>query len=533
MRPAGTNGSCYAEMVTNNQHPQVVRLREAFSSNPTNPDRSPVVAIPQLPFPQHPIAIDHYYGGGFQPGQGAAQSLLSPYTGKPLAVFNEASPEQLKAAVAAAAKAQLDWRVSPIRERAAALGRFMRLVERDLDRLGAAAAMESGKTWDEGRAGVLKGLEVAEYAVSLANGAPGAVQEVSRGITCRSLREPLGVVAGIAPFNFPAMVPMWMFPIALVCGNAFILKPSPKVPLTSFYMAQLMAEAGMPAGLFNTLTGGRALVEQLIDEPAIKAIGFVGSSAVARTVYARAASHGKRCLALGGAKNPLILTPDADPALAVQGVVDSFTGCAGQRCMAGSLLITAGNCEALLAEIVARASAIRLGRDMGAIIDAASHNRLLDAIGRSGAELLLDGRSAPPPAGGEGGNWLGPTILRVTNPAHFCARDELFGPILTVIGVNTLSEALALERSSAYGNAVAVFTSSGAVADTVAREASAGMVGINIGVPVPREPFSFGGSKASKFGTGDITGAGGLEFWTQTKKITVKWSPASDHNWMS
>lgn len=486
-----------------------------------------------LAFPSEPIQLAHYCGGRFLPGGGEPIAVSSPYTGAVIAEGHAAGPTELQAALKAAQSAQAEWRTLPLRERAAALHRVLRSIRRDLDALAAAAAMESGKTVAEGRAGLEKGLEVAEYATALVNTELGQTLEVSRGITCRSVREPLGVVAGIAPFNFPAMVPMWMFPIALMCGNAFILKPSPRVPITTFRIAQLMAEAGFPAGLFSTLIGGEALVDSLMAEPAIKAIGFVGSTAVAASLYARAGAVGKRCLALGGAKNPMILTPDADPEVAVQGIVDSFTGCAGQRCMAGSVLLTVGDCRDLLEHIVIRAGAIELGRQMGALIDAASRQRIVTALGADGLEFLLDGRQVPPPTVYRGGHWLGPTIVRTQDPNHPCLREELFGPVLTVLQVDSVSEALAFEQAGRYGNAVSVFTGSGAVAERVAREADAGMVGINIGVPVPREPFSFGGSKDSKFGACDITGAGGVEFWTRTKKITAKWAPASDRNWMS
>jgi malonate-semialdehyde dehydrogenase (acetylating)/methylmalonate-semialdehyde dehydrogenase len=296
-----------------------------------------------------------------------------------------------------------------------------------------------------------------------------------------------------------------------------------------------MQEAGYPPGVFSVVHGRGAAVQALIDHPDVAAYAFVGSSKVAASVYARAAERGKRVLALGGAKNSLILLPDADPQLAVPGIVASFTGCAGQRCMAGSLLIAVGDCQPLLDAIVTQAGRMRLGPDMGAIIDQASLSRLSAAIGQAtatGAQLRLDGRALPPPPGYAGGNWLGPTLLDNVAPDSAAATQELFGPVLSVVRVANLSQALEIEAKSPYGNATSVFTQSGALARQVADRAQSGMIGINVGVPVPREPFSFGGTKASRFGHGDITGAGGVELWTKLKKVTSKWG-LSDGSWMS
>ena len=297
-----------------------------------------------------------------------------------------------------------------------------------------------------------------------------------------------------------------------------------------------MLEAGLPKGVFSIVHGGKDVVEALVDHPGVAAVGFVGSSAIAKSVYARATSSGKRALCLGGAKNHLILTPDADPKVAVEGIVGSFTGCAGQRCMAGSVLVAVGECGAVVDQVVDAAAKLSLGHDMGALIDKAAHGRLTQAISkaeREGAKVRLDGRALPAPAGCEQGTWLGPTILDEVNATMECSCAELFGPVLSIVRVKNLEEAMALERASAYGNACVVFTSSGAVARYVAENATAGMIGVNIGVPVPREPFSFGGTKDSKFGVGDITGVGGVEFWSQRKKVTSKWALQSDKNWMS
>ncbi len=379
-------------------------------------------------------------------------------------------------------------------------------------------------------------MEIIEFALSLQNMDSGSALEVSRGVTCETRREPIGVVAGITPFNFPAMVPMWMYPIAVTLGNAFILKPSEKVPLTADLTGELMREAGYPPGVFSIVHGGRDAVEAICDHPDIGAVGFVGSTPIAKAVYARAAGNGKRALALGGAKNHLLVVPDADPEVTIDGVVRSFTGCAGQRCMAASLMVAVGDADALIDRIVEHARSMRLGPDMGAIIDEASRERLkadLEKAVAEGAEIRLDGRDVAAPEGYEGGHWLAPTILDHASMDMECANKELFGPILTIVRVKTLDEAIALQDRSPYGNAYSVFTTRGATARYVAEHAQAAMVGVNIGVPVPREPFSFGGAKDSKFGEGDITGWGGVELWTRLKKITTKWSLQPDQTWMS
>ena len=278
---------------------------------------------------------------------------------------------------------------------------------------------------------MLKGVEILEFALSLQNLDRGDSMDVSRGVKCETVREPLGVVAGISPFNFPAMVPMWMFPTAVTLGNAFVLKPSEKVPMSACVIGELMLEAGYPPGVFSIVHGEREAVEAVVDNPAIKAVGFVGSTKVAKIVYGRAASLGKRSLCLGGAKNHLILVPDADPSVAVDGVVSSFIGCAGQRCMAASVLVAVGDCDALIEKIVERARGVEMGRDMGALIDPAATARLAEALSmaeKDGATIVLDGRKVAKPVGFEGGNWLAPTIIDNAKGDWDCATRELFGP---------------------------------------------------------------------------------------------------------
>jgi malonate-semialdehyde dehydrogenase (acetylating)/methylmalonate-semialdehyde dehydrogenase len=297
-----------------------------------------------------------------------------------------------------------------------------------------------------------------------------------------------------------------------------------------------MVEAGYGPGLFSVVHGDRRTVDALVDHPEVRAVAFVGSTPAARAVYLRATGLGKRALCLGGAKNHLIVAPDADPTLTVRGVVDSFTGCAGQRCMAGSVLVVVGSATRFIDAIVGAAAQIELGTGMGALINAAARDRLERAIAvaeSDGAVVLLDGRSATSPRGYEGGYWMGPTILDRARPSMECVTAELFGPVLSIVRVDSLDDALALEQASPYGNATSVFTSSGAAARYVAERATTGMIGVNVGVPVPRDPFSFGGTKTSRFGQGDITGAGALDLWSQLKKITTRWAASPDASWTS
>jgi malonate-semialdehyde dehydrogenase (acetylating) / methylmalonate-semialdehyde dehydrogenase len=474
--------------------------------------------------------------GEWREAAGSAFEIRSPHTGQLIAHMQLSTGQDVAQAVEAASLAAGSWAATPIKERVRPLRRFHELVSEHATEVAELASLESGKTQAEALAGLQRGLEVVEFAVSLPNLDPGGSLEVSRGVTCEYRREPLGVVAGITPFNFPAMVPMWMFPLALALGNAFVLKPSEKVPLTACRLGELLIDAGFAPGLFSIVHGDRSTVEALVDHPAVKAIGFVGSTPAARALHPRATQLGKRALCLGGAKNHLIAMPDAEPAMTVKGVVDSFTGCAGQRCMAASVLVTVGAARSLVPAIAGAAARLELGETMGALIDRAAIERLSNAVAAAeaaGAKVLLDGRNVPAPAGCEGGNWFGPTVLSAVRPDMDCARRELFGPVLSVIEVETLDQALAVERDNPYGNALSVFTSSGAVAAYVAEHATSGMIGVNVGVPVPRDPFSFGGTKDSKFGQGDMTGPAGVELWSNLKKITTKWAMAKDANWMS
>ena len=487
--------------------------------------------------PETPIVGKNLIGGEWQdPASGERVDVISPYTAGVIGTVPMSDATDVDRAVQAAKTAAAAWRKVPLRERTQCLFRLRQLMLNRIDDLSHLAAAECGKTVAEARAGVLKGVEIIEFATSLQNMDDGSVMEVSRGVTCETRREPLGVVAGVTPFNFPAMVPMWMYPTAIAVGNAFILKPSEKVPLTADLSGQLMLEAGFPRGVFSIVHGGRTAVEALCDHPDIRAVAFVGSTPIAKAVYARATGTGKRALALGGAKNHFIVLPDADPDVTIDGVVRSFTGCAGQRCMAASLMIAVGDVDDLIHKIAAHAKTLELGVDMGAIIEGSAWTRIqadIEAAEQAGAKVIVDGRGATAPAGFESGHWLAPTILDHATADMQCATKELFGPVLTIVRVKTLDEALALQSGSPYGNAYSVFTTRGATARYVAERAEAAMVGINIGVPVPREPFSFGGAKASKFGSHDMTGWGGVDFWSSQKKITSKWALHADATWMS
>jgi malonate-semialdehyde dehydrogenase (acetylating)/methylmalonate-semialdehyde dehydrogenase len=458
----------------------------------------------------------------------------NPRTGQLLGEVVMSDARDVARAVAVAKAAQVEWGRTPMKERAAVLFRLKYLIEKNLDELAWLISHENGKVIAEARADVEKAVECLEFGAGVPNAFDGGVLEVSRGVTCSVRHEPLGVVAGIVPYNFPLMVPLWMLPQALIGGNAFILKPSEKVPFTSARLAGLFVEAGLPKGLFQTVNGGRAVVEALCDDPGIKAVGFVGSTPVAKQVYARAAASGKRVLALGGAKNHLVLIPDADPEMTAVNVAASSMGCAGQRCMAASTLIAVGDVDGIVDGLVAKIRGMTLGADMGPVIDQAAvarvHRYVGDAVER-GAKLRVDGRGATV-AGFEGGYWVGPTVIDHVRPDMPAGCEEIFGPVLSIIRARTLDEAIAIENASPYGNAAVIYTSNGGTAEYAISRFQAGMCGVNVGVPVPREPFSFAGWNDSRFGAGDMTGADGYRFWTQLRKVTAKWALQKDATWM-
>ncbi len=464
-----------------------------------------------------------------------ASAVHSPLDGVLLGQMPCASKADLDAAVVAARRAFPGWSRTPIKERVQVFFRYKYLLERHLDELAALVSEENGKTRGEAVAEIEKCIELTEFATSLPQLVAGEVLEVSRGVECRVERVPLGVVASIVPFNFPAMVPNWTIPNALALGNCMIIKPSEKVPLSVGKIALLLKEAGLPDGVFNIVNGAVPIAEAICDHPGIEAVSFVGSTRVAKLIYQRATQHLKRCLALGGAKNHLLVLPDAQPEMTAQNVAASMSGCAGQRCMAASAMVAVGNVDAIIDRICAEARKIVPGHNLGAVIDAAAKERIERYITEAeslGAKILVDGRGHTV-AGREGGTYVGPTVIDYVRPEMAIATEEVFGPVISIIRVGTLDEAIAIENASPYGNAASVFTQNGAFARYVIDRASAGMVGVNVGVPVPREPFSFGGWNESKFGVGDITGKSSIEFWTRLKKSTVKWNPEAGINWMS
>ncbi len=475
-------------------------------------------------------------GGQWTDARQAHGSLdvLNPRYARPMAKVTLSGEEDVAAAVAAAKKALPEWRDLPIRERAQVLYRVRELMLRDAEALSWLVSHENGKTYDQAYAEVMKGIECVEFGCSLPNLAAGTQLEVSRGVTCELRYEPLGVVAGVTPFNFPFMVPLWMLPQALVGGNAFILKPSEQTPLSAVALGELFKEAGLPDGILNIVHGGKEAVEALCDHPGIAAFGFVGSTRVAKMVYGRACTAGKRALCLGGAKNHLIVVPDADPDVTIDNIVASFTGCSGQRCMAAANLVAVGDVDHIIDGIKQRTAALDPGRDHGAINSEASVKRIrgyIDQAEDQGARVLVDGRHK---ASGKGeGYWLGATILDHVTPDMPAAREEIFGPVLSIIRVPNLEKALEIENNNPYGNASSVYTTSGEVARRVMGRVEAGMCGVNVGVPVPREPFGFGGWNDSAFGAGNITGWDGFRFWTRVRKITSKWSLQKDWTWMS
>lgn len=478
----------------------------------------------------------HHFVGGQRRETSGPRSLplTSPLDGSALGELHPASAVQVAEVVAAADAAFPAWSALPIKERVQPFYRFKQLVERHLTELAAEVTRENGKTPGEAAAGIQRGLEVVEFACALPNLMASEILEVSSGVDCFTRRLPLGVVAGITPFNFPAMVPLWMFPLAIACGNTFVLKPSEQVPFTPVRLGDLMQEAGFPPGVFNIVQGDRETVEALLDHPQVQAAAFVGSTPVARAVYLRGIQQNKRMLTLGGAKNHLVVVPDADPVVTARNVTSSATGCAGQRCMAASVLIAVGSSDPILNAIEAEMALLRPGVDLGPVISARARDRIVGYIDRAeqaGARIRLDGRRVRVP-GRENGFFVGPTLLDGLERGSEWVRDEIFGPVLSVLRVETLEEAIAIENSSPYGNAASIYTTNGAVARHFEARVRAGMVGINVGVPVPREPFSFGGWNDSKFGVGDITGRDAITFWTKSRKTTLKWT-ARQSNWMS
>jgi len=461
--------------------------------------------------------------------------VMNPSIGKQIASVPLSTAADVDEAVRSAAGAFTAWSATPIKERVQVFYRYKTLLEKHANSLRDLVHEENGKTIGEAMAEIEKSIEVTEFACSMPQIAAGEILEVSRGVECRVDRYPVGVVASITPFNFPNMVPNWTIPNALVLGNTMVLKPSEQVPLSSIRIADLLKEAGLPDGVFNVVHGGQAVVEAICDHPGIAAITFVGSTRVAKLVYVRATSHLKRALCLGGAKNHLIVLPDAHEEMTASNVAASMSGCAGQRCMAASAMVAVGPIDHIIKRLCDETRKIVPGNNLGAVISKQAKERIeryITEAERDGAKVLVDGRNVVV-KGKEEGYYVGPTVIDHVRPDMKIAQEEVFGPVLAIIRAQTVDEALKIENSSPYGNAASVFTQSGGAARYVIERASAGMIGVNIGVPVPREPFSFGGWNESKFGSGDITGKAAIDFFTKLKKTTTKWNPESRANWMS
>ena len=461
--------------------------------------------------------------------------VLSPIDGSTISTIPMSGKSELDQAVQAASDAFPGWSALTLKERVQFFFKYRTLLEENMDELTQLVTLENGKTYGEAKGEVLKSIELCEFAVSMPQIVTNEIQEVSRGVECKIERKPIGVVACITPFNFPNMVPHWTIPNALVLGNTVILKPSELVPLSAMRMAELLKEAGLPDGVFNVVHGGKDLVEEICDHPKIEAVSFVGSTRVAKIVYKRASSNLKRCVALGGAKNHLLVLPDAHPDMTANNVVASMSGCAGQRCMAAAVMVGVDAVQHIIDKMVEEGKQIIPGENLGSVISKEAKERIegyITEAEQQGAKILLDGRNTKVP-GKEDGFYVGPTIIDYVKPDMKIAQEEVFGPVISIIRAKDIDEAIQIENNSNYGNAAAVFTQSGGLAKKVIEKASAGMVGVNIGVPVPREPFSFGGWNESKFGVGDITGRSSIEFWTQNKKTTTKWNPEDKTNWMS
>lgn len=477
----------------------------------------------------------NFIGGRFVGGGFPKMNVFSPLTGNVISSVPLSDSSALDAAVAAAQAAFPQWSGMTLKERSQVFYRYRQLLEAHREELATLVHEENGKTMEEAYAEVDKSIELTEFACSMPQIVTGEVMEVSKGVECRVERQPLGVVAFIAPFNFPNMVPHWAVPNALVLGNCMVLKPSELVPLSAKRMAELLQQAGLPDGVFNVVNGDKAIVEAICDQPDIKAVAFVGSTRVAKIVYRRATANLKRCVALGGAKNHLLVLPDAHTEMTATNVVASMSGCAGQRCMAAAAMVGVGPIDHIVQRMCEEARKIKPGQNLGAVISKEAKARIEGYISQAeaaGAKVLVDGRNASV-EGFEGGYYVGPTIIDYVRPDMAIAKEEVFGPVIVIMRTQNVDEALEIENNSEYGNAAAVFTQSGGLARYVMERASAGMIGVNIGVPVPREPFSFGGWNESKFGVCDITGKSSIEFWTQLKKTTTKWNPEAKTNWMS
>ncbi len=477
--------------------------------------------------------LSNYVGGQWVQSTSTERlDVINPLDASVLARVPMSSAADLDAAVAAARAALPEWRAVSVIERARRLFRLRELLDARREDLARSVTAELGKTIGDARAEVARMIEMVECACAIPTTMQGRVlEDVARGVDCETVRQPVGVCAAIAPFNFPAMVPFWFLPFAIACGNAFILKPSEQVPLTQQIAFEALHELDLPAGVVNLVNGGREVVEGILEHPGIDAVSFVGSAPVARIVYSRAAAGGKRVQALGGAKNHMVVMPDAVVDRTVDGIIGSAFGAAGQRCMAGSVLVLVGEAaERVLPALREAAAKLTVGdamdeqTDVGPLVSPAARERVTGWIERGlseGAQMALDGRESGS-AGAGGTSFLGPTILDRVTPEMAVAREEIFGPVLSVIRVASLDEAIAVVNASDFGNGMSIFTESGAAVRRVRHDVQAGMVGVNIGVAAPVAFFPFSGWKDSFLGDLHAHGPDAVEFFTRKKTITSR-----------
>jgi malonate-semialdehyde dehydrogenase (acetylating)/methylmalonate-semialdehyde dehydrogenase len=480
------------------------------------------------------MTIEHWIGGAFTRGASTRTSpVFNPATGETAREVLLADPADVDAAVASAAKAFETWGDSSLSQRTRVMFRFRELLVEHEDALAKLISAEHGKVVDDARGEIIRGREVVEYACGIAEALKGSYSDqVSGGVDVFNFRQPLGVCAGITPFNFPIMVPMWMHPMAIATGNTFILKPSERDPSVSNLVAELYAEAGLPDGVFNVLHGDKAAVDAILDHPGIAAVSFVGSTPIAKYVHEKATATGKRVQALGGAKNHAVVLPDADLEFAADHLTAAAFGSAGQRCMAISVGVAVGEAGDALVEVLKRkAEAVKVGpgddpaSEMGPVVTAASRERITGLVASGidqGAVSVVDGRGLTVP-GHEGGFFVGPTVLDRVTPDMDAYREEIFGPVLAVARAATVDEAIALINANPYGNVTAIFTSSGAAARRFQREVQVGMIGVNVPIPVPMSYYSFGGWKDSLIGDSPIHGPEGVRFYTRAKTVTSRW----------
>lgn len=476
-----------------------------------------------------------YIGGEWLSGNGLPTSpVYNPSTGDVIAECPLGGAAEVHAAVEAAAAAFPAWSETPPVERARVFFRYRQLIEDNFDLLCQTVSREHGKTAAEARGSVYRGLENVEYACGIPTLLMGdTLENLARNVDCETHLQPLGVCAGITPFNFPAMVPLWMFPLALACGNTFVLKPSEKVPLSAVLLVQLLEKAGLPKGVLNLVHGGRESVDALLTHPKVRAISFVGSTPIAKYIYETGTQNGKRVQANGGAKNYIVVMPDADVDKTVEALSAAAFGCAGERCMAGSTAIAVGAAaERILPSLIDVARAIKVGPtdrasqpDMGPVITAAHRDRVLGLVAsgeKEGAKIVCDGRGIKV-ADAPNGFYVGATIVDQVANEMTIAREEVFGPVLNVMRMEDLDAAIAQANASSFGNGAAIFTNSGAAAREFKHRVKAGMVGINVGVPATMAMFPFTGWDASFFGDLHIQGKEAVQFYTQQKVITTRW----------